>query len=246
MSNRLDIQGKGLERRGRTDRPVRADAQRNTDALLQAAMAVFAVSGVDAPVREVAVRAGVGVGTVYRHFPQRSDLIAAVFRHEVDACADAAPVLAAEHGPGEALARWMRRYMDFIAAKRGLATALHSGNPAFETLPAYFQKRLLPALRTLLEAAAAAGEVRADVEPADLLRAVASLCMSAHDDGPGPARRMVALLVDGLRYGASPSGDMRSKRAKRAGLATRPISEARTSPSAIAIQKKRDHKNRNN
>ena len=153
---------------------------------------------------------GVGVGTLYRHFPQRSDLIVAVFQREIDACADAARALASEHEPGEALARWMRRYMDFIAAKRGLATALHSGNPAFETLPAYFQKRLLPALRTLLEAAAAAGEVRADVEPADLLRAVASLCMSAHDDGPGPARRMVALLVDGLRYGASPSGDMRS------------------------------------
>jgi AcrR family transcriptional regulator len=148
---------------------------------------------------------------VYRHFPQRSDLIAAVFRHEVDACADAAPVLAAEHAPGEALARWMERYMDFIAAKRGLATALHSGNPAFETLPAYFQKRLQPALRTLLEAAAASGEVCADVEPDDLLRAVASLCMSAQDRGPARARRMVALLVDGLRYGASPSVNTRSE-----------------------------------
>ena len=171
-------------------------------------MAVFATSGVDAPVRAIALRAGVGVGTVYRHFPQRSDLIAAVFRHEVDACADAAPVLAVEHGPGEALARWIQRYVDFIAAKRGLATALHSGDPAFETLPAYFETRLRPALRSLLDAAIAEGEVRADVEPDDLLRAVARLCMSAHDDGPGPARRMVALLVDGLRYGASSSGDM--------------------------------------
>jgi len=170
-------------------------------------MAVFATSGVDAPVRAIALRAGVGVGTVYRHFPQRSDLIAAVFRHEVDACADAAPVLAVEHGPGEALARWIQRYVDFIAAKRGLATALHSGDPAFETLPAYFETRLRPALRSLLDAAIAEGEVRADVEPDDLLRAVARLCMSAHDDGPGPARRMVALLVDGLRYGASSSGD---------------------------------------
>jgi AcrR family transcriptional regulator len=184
---------------------VRADAQRNTEALLEAALAVFATSGVDAPVREIAVRAKVGVGTVYRHFPQRSDLIVAVFRHQVDACADAAPVLATEHGPGEALARWLPRYADFIATKRGLATALHSGNPAFETLPAYFQKRLRPALRTLLEAAAASGEVRAVVEPDDLLRAVASLCMSAHDDGIAHARRMVALIVDGLRYGASPS-----------------------------------------
>ena len=195
----------GLEPRGSRDRRVRADAQRNTDALLEAAMAVFATSGVDAPVREIAVRAGVGVGTVYRHFPQRSDLVAAVFRHEVDACADAAPLLAAEHEPSEALARWMQRYVDFIAAKRGLAAALHSGNPAFDTLPAYFQKRLLPALRTLLDAAVAAGEVRADVEPDDLLRAVASLCMQAHGAQGDHAPRMVALLVDGLRYGAGSS-----------------------------------------
>jgi AcrR family transcriptional regulator len=184
---------------------VRADAQRNTDALLEAALAVFATSGVDAPVREIAVRAGVGVGTLYRHFPQRSDLIVAVFRHEVDACADAAPVLAAEHGPGEALARWMQRYAAFIATKRGLATALHSGIPAFDTLPAYFLQRLEPALRTLLESAAAVGEVRADIAAEDLLGAVASLCLHAYDQGPEHARRMVSLLVDGLRYGARSS-----------------------------------------
>jgi hypothetical protein len=100
----------------------------------------------------------------------------------------------------------MQRYVDFIAAKRGLAAALHSGDPAFDILPAYFQKRLRPALRTLLEAAAAAGEAPAGVEPDDLLRAVASLCTAAHDGDPAHARRMVALLVDGLRYGANPSG----------------------------------------
>ena len=194
--------------RGPTDRPVRVDAQRNIDALLQAAMAVFATSGVDAPVREIAEQARVGIGTIYRHFPQRSDLIVAVFRREVDACADAATALAAEHEPGEALARWMQRYVDFIAAKRGLATALHSGNPAYETLPAYFQRRLRPALKTLLEAATAAGEVRAGVEPNDLLRAVASLCAPAHDGNPAHPRRMVALLVDGLRYGVSPPAQL--------------------------------------
>jgi len=186
-------------------RPARADARRNTDALLEAALAVFATSGVDAPVREIAARAGVGVATLYRHFPQRSDLVAAVFRHEVDACADAAPILATEHEPGEALARWMQRYAAFVAAKRGLAAALHSGNPAFDTLPAYFDKRLRPALRGLLTAAVAAGEARADIAPDDLLSAVASLCMRAHDKGPDHARRMVALLVDGLRHGASPT-----------------------------------------
>jgi AcrR family transcriptional regulator len=193
----------GSEPGGRAERRLRADAKRNIDALLQAALAVFATSGVDAPVREIAEQAGVGIGTIYRHFPQRSDLIVAVFRREVDACADAALVLATAHEPGEALARWMQRYVDFIAAKRGLATALHSGNPAYETLPAYFQKRLRPTLKTLLEAAVAAGEVRAGVEPKDLLRAVASLCAPAHDGNPAHPRRMVALLVDGLRYGAS-------------------------------------------
>ena len=207
MNDKTADSGDGLEPGDRTDRRVRADAQRNIDSLLQSAMAVFAASGVDAPVREIAEKAGVGVGTVYRHFPQRSDLIVAVFRHEVDACAEAAPVLATTHEPGEALARWIERYVDFIAAKRGLAAALHSGNPAFDTLPAYFQKRLRPALQTLLEAAAAQGEVRADVEPDDLLRAVASLCMSAHDDQTDHARRMVALLVDGLRYNARPAAN---------------------------------------
>jgi AcrR family transcriptional regulator len=185
-----------------TARRVRADARRNVEALLDAAKAVFATSGVNAPVREIAAKAGVGLGTVYRHFPHRSDLVVAVFRHEVDACADAAPVLAAEYEPGEALARWLQRYTGFIAAKRGLAEALHSGDPAFDPLPAYFDERLRPALRSLLEAATAAGEVRPGVDPDDLLTAVRNLCLPAAEDRDGHTQRMVALLVDGLRYGA--------------------------------------------
>lgn len=184
-------------------RPVRRDAQRNIDILLKSAMAVFAASGVDAPVREIAEKAGVGVGTVYRHFPQRADLVATVFRREIDACADAATALAREHAPFDALAKWMQRYAAFIAAKRGLAKVLHSGDPVFENLPGYFDQRLRPALRKLLEAASTAGAVRADIDADDLLGAVASLCMSAHSNGPGRAERMVALLVDGLRHGAS-------------------------------------------
>jgi AcrR family transcriptional regulator len=203
MSKKADGEDNDHGREGPDSRPLRADAQRNTDALLEAALAVFATSGVDAPVREIAEKAGVGIGTVYRHFPQRSDLVAAVFRHEIDACADAALILAAEREPGEALARWMQRYAAFIATKRGLATALHSGDPAFDTLPAYFQQRLEPALRALLEAAAAAGEIRTDISAEELLGAVASLCMHAYKRGPEHARRMVALLVDGLRFGAS-------------------------------------------
>jgi AcrR family transcriptional regulator len=184
-------------------RGLRADAQRNIDVLLEEAKAVFATSGVDAPVREIATRAGVGVGTFYRHFPRRSDLIAAVFRREVDACAAAAPTLARQHEPGPALERWLWRYTTFIAAKRGLAAALHSGDPAFDALPAYFQAHLGPALQSLLSAAAAAGAIRADVQPNDLLRAVANLCVPPSDEeGAGHSKRMIALLLDGLRYGA--------------------------------------------
>src|ERR1700749_3670112 len=174
VNRKTQKKSRDTQPRGSTVRHLRADAQRNLDILLQSAMPVFATSGVDAPVRQIAEKAGVGVGTVYRHFPQRSDLIVAVFRREVDACADAAEFLAAGHEPGEALARWMQRYVDFISAKRGLAAALHSGDPAYNTLPAYFQRRLRPALQPLLEAAAAAGKVRGGVEPYDLLRAVAS------------------------------------------------------------------------
>jgi AcrR family transcriptional regulator len=182
--------------------PRRADAQRNMDTLLKAALSVFAKSGVDAPVRDIAEKAGVGVGTVYRHFPQRSDLIVAVFRQEVDACADAAPVLAAKYPPGEALAQWLYRFLDFITTKRGLAAALHSGDPAYNALPAYFDERLRPALRDLLDAAVAAGEVRGGVEPHALITAIASLgSPGPHGDQTSP-RRMVALLIDGLRYGA--------------------------------------------
>jgi AcrR family transcriptional regulator len=183
-------------------RASRADARRNLDALVAAAREVFARSGVDAPVREIAEQAGVGVGTLYRHFPQRADLVVAVFRSAVDAAADAAPALAAQYPPGEAVAQWMQRFVDFIGTKRGLAAALHSGDPAFSTLPDYFRERFYPALKGLLDAAAAAGELRADIDPTDLFTAASSL---AHDD-VDRGRRMVALLVDGLRYGAKPGG----------------------------------------
>ena len=194
------------EHEGPNARPMRADAQRNMNALLEAAIKVFATSGVDAPVREIAAEAGVGMGTLYRHFPQRSDLVVAVFRHEVDACAAAAEVLAAKHTPHEALALWLQRYADFIATKRGLAAALHSGDPAFATLPAYFIERLRPALGALLDTAAKAGEVRSEIGPDDLLSAVSSLCMSAHNNETNYTRRVVALLADGLRFVAQQEG----------------------------------------
>jgi AcrR family transcriptional regulator len=181
---------------------MRADAQRNLGALLEAAKTVFATSGVDAPAKEIADLAGVGVGTLYRHFPQRSDLVKAVVEHEIDACADAAPALAAANEPGTALALWLHRYTDFLGAKRGLAAALHSGDPAFDALPGYFYQRTGPALGSLLAAAAAAGEIRTDISANDILRAVALLCRPVTTDEPAYSQRMVAVLIDGLRYGA--------------------------------------------
>ena len=179
-------------------RRKRVDAQRNTDSLLEAAKTAFASSGVDAPAKEIAALAGVGVGTLYRHFPRRSDLVVAVLRREIDACADAGPALSAAHEPAEALTRWLRRYTAFVATKRGLATALHSGDPAFDALPGYFWSLLGPVLDELLDAAVAAGDIRADVTAKDLLTAIALLCHPAPDTDPEYSDRMVGLLIDGL------------------------------------------------
>ncbi|MHB1303088.1 MAG: TetR/AcrR family transcriptional regulator [Acidiphilium sp.] len=183
-------------------RQVRADAQRNLLTLLHAAKEVFTESGLDAPVRDIADRAGVGVGTVYRHFPRRPDLIAAVFRQEMDTCADAAQALAAQHPPFEALKMWMQHFVKLAATKHGFAQALHSGDPAFDALPARREQRLRPAFRALFEAAAAAGEIQSGIDADDFLNAAAYLCLSANDTRPELAQRLVALLVQGLRSGA--------------------------------------------
>lgn len=182
-------------------RRLRVDAQRNINSLLEAAKAVFGTSGVDAPAKEIADLAGVGVGTLYRHFPRRSDLVKAVLQREIDACADAAPALAAANAPGAALAKWLHRYTEFVATKRGLGTAFHSGDPAFDELPGYFWQRFGPALGSLLDAATASGEIRGGISPKDLLYAIASLCLPVADEGVAYSQRMVGLLIDGLRYG---------------------------------------------
>lgn len=183
-------------------RPRRADAQRSMAALLPAALKVFTEHGVDAPYRTIADAAGVGMGTIYRHYPQRSDLIIAVYRRELQACADAAVELAADYPPAAALDMWMLRLVDFIVAKRGLASALHSGDPAFAGLPALLEQTLKPALQRLLDTAAASGDIRSGVDAWDLLRAASSLCTPAPDVSADHPQRMIAILVDGLRYEA--------------------------------------------
>jgi AcrR family transcriptional regulator len=184
-----------------TSRRPRADARRNAEALLDAAKAVFALSGVDAPAKAIADAAGVGVGTLYRHFPRRSDLVVAVFEREVGDCADAATALAAENPPGVALEQWLYRLTGFIATKRGLAAALHSGDPAFNDLPARFMGRFRSALDGLLEAARASGEVQATISAEELILAVATLCHPPMGEPTfDQSRRMVSILVNGLRH----------------------------------------------
>lgn len=181
---------------------MRADAQRNLLAVLEAAKATFAEMGTQAPVRNIARRAGVGVGTVYRHFPSRAELIAAVFAREIEACADCADRIAAIHPPFEALALWMNEFVELVSTKRGLGDALHSGDPAFDQMPERRDQRLLPAFRRLFEAARAAEQIRSDIDADDFLNTVTILCMSI-DTHSERARRLVALLLDGLRYRTS-------------------------------------------
>ena len=178
----------------------RADARRNEAALLNAAAAVFVESGVNAPVRDIAAKAGVGIGTIYRHFPARADLIIAVYRHQVEACAEAGPALLAESGtPHRALARWIGMFADFLVTKHGLAEVLRSDGAAFGALHAYFIDRLVPVCGQLLEAAATAGEIRPGMDAYELLRGVGNLCAGAASDPGYNPRRLVELLIAGLR-----------------------------------------------
>jgi AcrR family transcriptional regulator len=177
----------------------RSDALRNEESLLAAAAAAFVASGVDVPVRDIAAAAGVGVGTIYRHFPTRADLVVAVYRHQVEACADAGPTLLRDsNSPHAALTNWINLFVDFLVTKRGLARALQSDAAAFETLHTYFLDRLVPVCAELLEAAAAAGEIVPGVDAYGLMRGVGNICIGADTDADYDARRMVQLVIAGL------------------------------------------------
>ena len=190
----------GEEGGGRATRSKRADARRNEAALLDAAAAVFVRSGVEAPVRDIAAEAGVGMGTIYRHFPTRADLIIAVFRHQVEACAEAGPaLLASSETPHVALGRWVDLFVDFLVTKHGLAAVLQADGSGFDALHAYFVDRLVPVCTQLLDAAAEAGEIRSDLEAYELLCGVGNLCIGADHDPRYDARRLVELLIAGLR-----------------------------------------------
>jgi len=197
--------GQGAERAAR---PKRADARRNEAALLDAAATVFVRSGVAAPVRDIAAEAGVGTATIYRHFPARADLIIAVYRHQVEACAEAGPaLLAAGPTPCAALGRWIDMFVDFLVTKHGLAAVLRPDSAGFESLHAWFLDRLVPVCTRLLDAAADAGEIRSDIKAYELMRAVGNLCVGAGDDPGYDARRLAGLLIAGLREPRLPGPD---------------------------------------
>jgi AcrR family transcriptional regulator len=181
-------------------RGKRADAVRNQQVLLAAAAEVFVASGVDAPIREIAAKAGVGMGTIYRHFPTRADLVVAVYRHQVDACAEAGPRLLTEaQSPLAALREWTGLFVDFLVTKHGLANAMQSDSSSFTALHAYFLGRLLPICTQLLNAAAASGEIRPDIQAYELMRGIGNLCMGRNSDPDYDPRRLVTLLLDGLQ-----------------------------------------------
>lgn len=178
----------------------RADARRNEQTLLDAAAALFVTSGVEVPVRDIAARAGVGTGTIYRHFPTRADLIRAVYRHQVDACAEAGPaLLARSSSPYVALGTWIDLFVDFLVTKHGLAAAMQLGKPGFANLHLSFLDRLLPVCAGIISAAVEAGELQPDVGAFELMYGVGNLCAGAGTDPRYDARRLVALLIAGLR-----------------------------------------------
>ena len=188
-------------------RRKRFDARRNQQALLDAAALVFVRAGVNAPVRDIAAGAGVGMGTIYRHFPTRADLVVAVFRHQLDALAATEAAAPAAGGtPYDALRSWVFRFADFLVTKHGLAEALHSDQAGFESLHAEFVDRLLPVLDQLLKASAAAGCTRTDIRAYDLMLGIGNLCIGAETYPDYQARRMIDLLLAGLAQANPPTG----------------------------------------
>lgn len=196
-----------------TVRPLRADAQRNRDKLLAAATEAFAAEGEGVALESVAARAGVGIGTLYRHFPNRDALIVAAYQHEVDSLCAAAEELLGSRPADEALEAWAERFADYIAAKRGMGDALRtavssSDSPVFVDC----RGRILGALRLLLAAGAADGTLRADVDPEDVMRVVnASWYLTDGPEWRATVGRMLGLVIDGLRYGAPDQAPQRTR-----------------------------------
>ncbi len=189
----------GLEqlRSARPDRAMRADARRNYERLLAAAFASFAERGADdVSLEEIARRAGVGIGTLYRHFPTRPALLEAVYRDQVETLGALAGKLLAAESPSAALAAWVRALVDFSATKRGLIRELMADSPFIPVCKTVISE----SSNALLERAQLAGVARTDVTGSDLARMAHGLVMAAEfgKDDPGLLDRMVSVVLAGL------------------------------------------------
>ncbi|SEO68176.1 transcriptional regulator, TetR family [Actinacidiphila rubida] len=187
-------------------RPLRADAQRNRDRLLAVAVRAFSEDGPDVTLDAIAKEAGVGIGTLYRHFPTREALVEAAYRNELDRLCDSARQLLAAAPAEEALRTWMDNFVDYLAAKRGMGEALKAviasgGNPF-----AHSRDRLTGAVGALLDAGAAEGALRGDVDAGDVVTALSGICLATGTpEQRDQAGRLIDLLVAGLRRYPAPT-----------------------------------------
>jgi len=184
---------------------LRADAERNRQQLLEAAKAAFAERGPDTSLEEIARQAGVGIGTLYRHFPNRDALLADVYRHALKQLADAAPALAAKEPPLEALRSWMRLFVDYVATKKVIAPALQRMAGGTSELYAGTMDQITKAMNLLISRAVASGDIRLEIDPFDLLRAVISVA----DERPGwqkTAKQLIDIMLQGMKPGGPAKG----------------------------------------
>lgn len=187
-------------------RPLRADAQRNRDRLLQVAVRAFSQEGPEVTLDAIAKEAGVGIGTLYRHFPTRESLVEAAYRNELAKLCDAVAGLLGSMSPDAALRAWMDRFVEYMTTKRGMADALRAviasgGNP-------YEQSRgaLTGAITALLDAGVAAGTIRPDIQAGDVLASLSGVSLAVGEpDQRDQAGRVLDLLLDGLRYRPAPA-----------------------------------------
>jgi AcrR family transcriptional regulator len=183
-----------------TTRKVRADADRNRRQLIAAAKSAFDEAGAQVSLEQIARRAGVGIATLYRHFPTRDALLAEVYRHALRQLAEAAPRLIADRPPVEALRSWMGLFVEYLATKRIVGPALSATVGGASTLYANSAGEIRAAMSLLVDRAVAAGDIKLDIDPLDLLRAVTGVATA--DDGEGwrnTARRLIDIIIDGLR-----------------------------------------------
>jgi AcrR family transcriptional regulator len=182
-------------------RSLRADAQANYDRLLEVAARAFAADGADASLKAIAAEAGVGIGTLYRRFPAREDLIEATYRNETARLGELAAGLLAERDPVDALRTWMERFTGYMLTKRGMADALPAILAARDGLRLHSRQILTDAVETLLAAGIAAGRLRPDLDAADVLLALGGITLiSEHEDQRELASRLISMLLGGLTW----------------------------------------------